>query len=134
MKKALLTLLTMLSSCSQQKKHKLENALQNIDGHAYQRFKAPVKSDLPARIKLRMLQPFILAGEDVELLSQELDSWFAQVSDTQLLEIFKVMDVLTLAAIDQFIDPSQLSRHTKSMEYMKLNCTGVKPFPAKLIN
>lgn len=79
-----------------------------------------------------MKQPYITAGEDVELLDQEFDSLLNSVSDRELFNLFELMDAEKLAAIYQFVDPKKMRSYTKAMRLIEARCANYPLFPAKL--
>lgn len=79
-----------------------------------------------------MKEPYITAGEDVELLDQEFDSLLNSMSDRELFKLFELMDTEKLAAIYQFVDPHKIKSHAKAIRLMEARCTNHPLFPAKL--
>jgi hypothetical protein len=116
--KLLPIIVVLLSSCVHREKSQALNSTK-INSDIYQRAVLTLRDDLPERIKIRMNQPFILAGEDVELLSQEFEAWLNRYGDIELVEKLKSLDAVTQAAIFQFIDTKSWKAHQQTLNLLQ---------------
>lgn len=132
MKKIVFPLFLLIFGCVQKQKEQNKSSISSINPKIYQRAAIPFRDDLPDRILSRMKQPYITAGEDVELLDQEFDSLLNSVSDRELFNLFELMDAEKLAAIYQFVDPKKMRSYTKAMRLIEARCANYPLFPAKL--
>lgn len=71
-----------------------------------------------ARTVERMKQPAILAGEDIEILMNEMDYLFYSLGDRRFAEALARESASTRSALNEFIDPKRLegsTAHTKAI-------------------
>lgn len=99
--------------------------------HPYQRAVLPVPVDLFAQVLARMQEPYILAGEDVEMLYQHAGQWFKNHDDTQAVTRLETATPDERAAFQAFTRQMHLPEHPKTRELLRISHK--RPFPAEIV-